>query len=248
MTKQTKYEFHELANLFPLMEGKELDDLAADIKANGQRDAILLYGGRILDGRNRYLACHSVGIEPRTAIWGGSEDLVAFVISKNLRRRHLSESQRADIAAQLRLRANLPVEKAASLMNVSERSVKAATRVQTKGIPELAKAVQSGKVSVATAAKVAKMKPAKQRKLIQKGPEAIIKATRPTIQESALLGDGSIQALRFHWKHADEETKAIFQKELREELRKSIAPSNGKTDQFGRPHAAPGSLLKGARS
>jgi len=49
-------EFHELANVFPMLQQTELESLAADIRANGQRHAITLYQGKILDGRNRYAA------------------------------------------------------------------------------------------------------------------------------------------------------------------------------------------------
>ena len=94
-------EFHEIANLFPLMEGKEFDELCSDIAANGLLDTIWLHpDGSILDGRNRYRACLHVGVEPRLETWRGI-DALEFVLSKNLHRRHLNESQRAMIAARL---------------------------------------------------------------------------------------------------------------------------------------------------
>jgi hypothetical protein len=35
------FEFHELANAFPLIEGSEFDDLVADICKYGQREPLL---------------------------------------------------------------------------------------------------------------------------------------------------------------------------------------------------------------
>jgi ParB-like chromosome segregation protein Spo0J len=61
----TEMEFHPLANLFPPLEEKELDELTADIRANGLRENIVLHEGKILDGRNRYYACLRAGVEPR---------------------------------------------------------------------------------------------------------------------------------------------------------------------------------------
>ena len=62
-TKPSKYENHPLADIFPMMEEKDLKALADDIKANGQRESGLLYEGKILDGRNRYAACLLADVE-----------------------------------------------------------------------------------------------------------------------------------------------------------------------------------------
>src|SRR6516164_995725 len=72
----------------------------ADIKVKGLCEPIVLYENKTLDGRNRYLACIAAGIEPTFKTYEGT-DPVAFVISANLCRRHLTESQRAMIAAKL---------------------------------------------------------------------------------------------------------------------------------------------------
>jgi hypothetical protein len=53
----TVLEFHPLANIFPLIEGKDFADLVDDIRLNGLHEPIVLYRGQILDGRNRYCAC-----------------------------------------------------------------------------------------------------------------------------------------------------------------------------------------------
>jgi hypothetical protein len=84
-------EFHPLANLFPLLDGAEFDDLVADVKANGQIEPITILDGKILDGRNRYRACVAAGITPRLAEHSGGDPL-AFG-SKNLRLPRTSASR-----------------------------------------------------------------------------------------------------------------------------------------------------------
>jgi ParB-like chromosome segregation protein Spo0J len=100
MNQNTELEFHEAANIFPLDED-HLEDLAADIRKNGQQVAIELFDGRILDGRRRYLACNKVGIEPKFREVKVS-DPIAYVLSLNLYRRHLNPSQWAMVGARAR--------------------------------------------------------------------------------------------------------------------------------------------------
>jgi hypothetical protein len=115
--------FHPAADMFPLLEGDDFDKLVADIKANGLREKIDLYEGKIIDGRNRYRALKQLGIEPdagyfRKAIYthtiGGEtapheqskDDFVrAYVISKNIHRRHLTAEQKRDLI-NLLIKAN----------------------------------------------------------------------------------------------------------------------------------------------
>jgi hypothetical protein len=151
-----KLEFHPLANLFPLMEGEEFKALADDIDANGLQYKIWLYEGKILDGRNRYLACIERDIDPQIETYKGKDPL-GFVISRNLHRRHLTTSQRAMIAAELlnmsASDANLrpTVDQAAKALNVSPRSVDSASKILDQAAPKLVDAVKSGDVTVAAA-------------------------------------------------------------------------------------------------
>lgn len=95
-------EYHEVANIFPLMTGEEFAALRDDIAANGLREAIWLHpDGRIIDGRNRHRACVELGIAPVYRTWNGQGSLVAFVVSLNLHRRHLTSSQKAVIACDI---------------------------------------------------------------------------------------------------------------------------------------------------
>lgn len=92
---------HPAAELFPFMSDEELAELAADIRAHGLLEPIVLLGGLVLDGRNRLRACEAAGVEPSFIEWDGSGDPAVWVLSKNLKRRHLSTSQRAMVAAKL---------------------------------------------------------------------------------------------------------------------------------------------------
>lgn len=184
-------EAHPVADLFPLMPDPELEALSRDIETNGLREPIWLHpDGRIIDGRNRYRACMLVGVEPETRVWEEGGDLVAFVVSLNLHRRHLSESQRAMVAAKIANLAhgtnqhttgpeNLPVHPvtqaaAAELLSVSDRSVRSGRAVHDHGVPELVQAVESGAVPVSAAAEVARIhSPDVQRAILAGGAKAV---------------------------------------------------------------------------
>jgi N6-adenosine-specific RNA methylase IME4 len=95
-------KFHPLANLFPMLQDTELEDLGEDIRQNGQLEDVILHRDMILDGRNRYTAATRKGLPVRYEIFkGGDHEALTWVISKNLKRRHLTESQRAMVAARI---------------------------------------------------------------------------------------------------------------------------------------------------
>lgn len=96
--KGAEYALHPLCVLFPQMAEKPFEELTSDIRENGLRQPITLYEGMILDGGHRYKACLVSGVEPRFVEHDGS-DLVRFVLSNNLRRRHLSVGQSAALVA-----------------------------------------------------------------------------------------------------------------------------------------------------
>ncbi len=90
--------FHKYADIFPLMDDRALDELAADIEANGLQEPIYTYEEQILDGRNRYLACKLINVEPDYRTYNGS-DPISFIVSLNLIRRHLNTVQKAALGA-----------------------------------------------------------------------------------------------------------------------------------------------------
>lgn len=189
---------HPLADLFPMLEEpKARIALGDDILANGLRDKIVTLDGMIIDGRNRYRAIVEMGVfDQHNPDWRSRPDLfvpfdqivppgtdpLAWVLSKNLHRRHLDTGQRATIAAKLaNMRqgertdlaaedgepsANSPKvsqDQAAELLNVSTRSVTSAAAVLDHGAPELVAAMESGAVTPSAAERIARLDEAEQR-------------------------------------------------------------------------------------
>jgi N6-adenosine-specific RNA methylase IME4 len=174
--------FHSLASVFPEIGHEDFEALKTDILANGLQESITLYEGKILDGRMRYQACISAGIEPTFRNLAAGIDPFAFLVSANLHRRHLTTGQRALIAARLPRIAHgsnrfkrIEVDKEnsraipgmnradrASVVRVDEKTVREAETVVDSGLPELIDRVERNLISIDVAAKVAKYTPERQ--------------------------------------------------------------------------------------
>lgn len=154
-------KFHPLAEPWPLIKGRPFEALVADITNKGLQQPIVLYEKKILDGRNRWRACQQAGIPIRTTEYVG-DDPFGYVISSN-RRRELSDSQRAMVAAKLanitgrgRPATNSSIElfsqeQAAAIEGVSLATVKRAIVVLNSGDLELIDAVEQGEIKVSAA-------------------------------------------------------------------------------------------------
>lgn len=156
----TQYELHPLCTLFPRLGEGEFDALVADIRVNGLREPITLHDGMVLDGGNRYRACIAAGVEPHFKEHSGG-NIVSFVLSANLHRRHLSAGQQAAIVASAQdwakaqthggvrmgeQAARLPLDTVrgrAAESGASERTQRMADKV-AKADPALAKQVAHG--------------------------------------------------------------------------------------------------------
>jgi hypothetical protein len=160
------YSVHPAADIFPLIEGAEFDSFCEDIGTHGLMDPVIIdaASGQLIDGRNRVRACGRLGIEVAETRYHGA-DVVHFVISHNLHRRHLTDSQRAMIAGKLatRTRGGLSYERppstseAAALLGVRVGTVGRAKVIHRDGTPDLVDLVSAGKAPVATAARVAEL-------------------------------------------------------------------------------------------
>jgi hypothetical protein len=149
------------------MAEKEFEALVEDIKANGVREKITLYAFKILDGRNRYRAGlkagYAFGDRDFETLPSGTDPL-KFVISANIVRRHLDETQRGMVAAKLATMkrgdnqhtkedGSIDLSTAAKLLNVSEKTVKRAKAVFQNGEDGIIADLQAGKLRLGAVTK-----------------------------------------------------------------------------------------------
>lgn len=184
------YPVHSVSELFPAMDAESYAALKDDIAAHGQAEPIVLWKKQLIDGRHRLQACNELGIKPVVVDIADSEDPLAYVISHNLHRRHLTESQRSMVAAKVTtmkvgrpsekgpigpIKTQLNIEDSAKALNVSPRSVKRAKQVIEHGAKAVQKAVEQGKLAVSTAAELATSgaTKAEQTQAVKDGKEAI---------------------------------------------------------------------------
>jgi len=168
---------HKLAEMLPPMRDSDYKRLKDDIAKDGLIDPITMYEGKIIDGVHRQAVCEELGIKARYEDFIG-DDPARFVFSKNLSRRHLSNSQLAMVGAELEehfakaarrrqtaglkrgnkspVRANRPTRRnraqddAAEVVGTSRRSIARAKRIKHKR-PDLAAEIKTGKMSVSAA-------------------------------------------------------------------------------------------------
>ena len=180
LEQEVERKYHPTADLFPLLDGQEYVELRDDIAKNGLLEAIWLHqDGSIIDGRNRHRACIETLTRPTFRTWTGDGSLVSFVVSLNLKRRHLTASQRGVIALDVLPmleeeakerqveavhRRHLDMEKipeletgnardqAADMFQVNAHYVQDAKRIQ-QDAPELLEDVRSGEMTIPQAVK-----------------------------------------------------------------------------------------------
>jgi len=176
-------EFHAIAGLFPLMEAAELDALAEDIRQHGLLEPIVLHEGRILDGRNRYLACQKAEAPVRTRELPAGTNPWDFVWSHNAERRHLDAGRKAQIrvrqlsqseawAEQRRQAEEQANEKRSAAAKRRDRTERGTLKASGGSCdPRLARGPHQERRSVAAAAKVSEPTAGRALTLEKKRPD-----------------------------------------------------------------------------
>ncbi|MCZ6692151.1 MAG: MT-A70 family methyltransferase [Planctomycetota bacterium] len=208
MTSKRELKSHPLSMIFPLPSDEEIAAMGEDVWVNDLLEPITLYQGKILDGRSRQLGQDRRPKKKRHELryenYKGKDPL-GFVISKNLRRRHLSESQRAMVAARIsNLRRGRPLRRtnvtrvtisqddAGRTTGVSRMSVNRAKKVLEKGIKKLQQAVERGEVPVSEAANLAEEDQRTQERImsiIEKGEAPNVRGARKVLEGEAALAE-----------------------------------------------------------
>jgi hypothetical protein len=130
--------FHPIADIFPLMEGDEFNELVGDIKRRGLRFPIWMFEGMVLDGRNRVRASAKAGYELKDTdikqFEGTKEEAIRFVISANIHRRHFKkpEERRKYLKALIEMNPDLS-DRAIAAMAMTHHHAVAAAREEANG-------------------------------------------------------------------------------------------------------------------
>jgi hypothetical protein len=158
----TTYPLDPCVELFPAMNSDEFNALKQSIQRNGQSEPILLFWGKVIDGRHRLKACQELGIEPKVETLSVKtyEEAKSVAFARNINRRNLTTGQRALMAAALCTRKPgqakfsaateppLSQSQAADLFAVSRDSVQRAVKVYCDGGKELNRQLASGETTL----------------------------------------------------------------------------------------------------
>lgn len=177
---------HPAAERFEMLNREQLQELARDIAVNGLREPVALFeDGRLLDGRNRLDALERFGVHLIDA--GGNlcgqipgpdgkmQPLIApdritgdpdvYVVSANVRRRHLTKAQRdAVVKEMIRANPDRSDRALAALAAIDDKTIAKHRNelIATGVIAETPVRVgRDGKAQSATKAKPAARKPAR---------------------------------------------------------------------------------------
>ena len=95
------YPVHPAARLFPLLDGKEREQLVRDVRKRGVREPVVIWRGQLLDGRNRVEAARQANVPVPVRQLDDDVDPFGFVLSANAFRRHMTASQLAMTCARV---------------------------------------------------------------------------------------------------------------------------------------------------
>jgi undecaprenyl pyrophosphate synthase len=201
----------ELRSFIDPLTPIEHEALERSLRAEGCREALVLWGDVLIDGYNRYAICKQHGIEFRTVQHKGFasiEDVKLWMIDNQLARRSVSDFQRGLMALRkkeiMAARAAQPQdaqsedeqvapfappwntrEEVARAARVSANTIGQIERIQKAATPELVEAIRAGTISINAAANVAQLPQAVQIAAVAGGRKELQQAARQVREQKA---------------------------------------------------------------
>lgn len=172
---------NEFKSLIPALTEDERQGLEASLKAEGCRDALVLWGDILIDGHNRYEICTQYGIPYKTVQkdFDSREDVIQWIILNQFGRRNLPMYERARLALRLK-----PVISAKAKENqgqrtdISQKSVKS-----TDTQKELAKVAGVSHDTIAKVEKIEATATEETKEQLRKGDISINQAYQTVRRE-----------------------------------------------------------------
>lgn len=230
ITKALEPKRHPLSALFSQFDlaGKDLDNLVADIKANGLLNPITSHDGMVLDGWNRYQACLKAKVRPLFSSLPPGLDPWKFVWAMNGQRRHMTAADLVSIHLKHeemirpriseageteRPKSDIPsVREISKELGVSRGTANLAQKVMKAHDLKLNEALANREVSLEQAAELAQLPhPERQAVLEAPTPTKPVKAPKSKKEKSETCPNC---------------------KPLREELDELISESRANNDEF----------------
>lgn len=179
----------EFKALIPPLAPEELEQLEANILADGCRDPLVTWRGILIDGHNRFAICSKHGLEFQ-AVEREFEDqshVIEWIIRNQFGRRNLSAYERTKLALRLegviaaRAKERMKAGKAqdpvqisaqgktrqeiAEAAGVSHDTVAKVKKIEAQAAPEVKSALSAGTMSINQAAEIAQLPVETQREI-----------------------------------------------------------------------------------
>lgn len=206
-------DWHPIACIFPMLSDEKLSELADDIRQHGLREPVVMFEGKVLDGRNRWQACTLAGVKAKTKEFTGSvSEAVEFVWSTNVHRRHLDSGQ---VAIAVAKREKLDAEFAAAVDAIREAAPKGGRPSKEKPSQKIDEVLANDRKTdhkLAQQAGTNRTYVAKARKLLDESPELAEKVERGEIKLDKAAKQVKQQQKIKQDLEASEKAKAVIEK------------------------------------
>lgn len=172
MSKQIQLKVNpEYEKLIPPLTKQEYEEIKYSIQQDGLWNPITINSSNVvLDGHNRFKICQELGIEPRTVVKDFINKLLEkkFVIECNLKRRHLNDFQKAELAIPL-----LEIERELAKERMSQAGKGVPNETTFRSTDKVSKQIGVSRNTFERAKKVIELAPEELKQRVRSGQTSI---------------------------------------------------------------------------